>query len=121
MKTKIGFKIVLCILTFLIALLSSASIGRPVVKSLGSESENLVKSCLLPDAQFISKQATLKETDGEKYALIYNGPVAAEDCPQSAAAVAQSAGLKVKFIADIAKLPELLEDAAVFIIGGHQG
>lgn len=52
------------------------------------------------------------------YALIYNGPVAAEDCPEAAAVVAREAGLPVRFVSDLNKLPGLLKHAAVFIIGG---
>jgi glutamine amidotransferase-like uncharacterized protein len=56
----------------------------------------------------------------EKYALIYNGPVSAEDCPEAAAALAQRVGLKVKFVANVGELPTLLKNTAVFIIGGTQ-
>jgi hypothetical protein len=52
------------------------------------------------------------------YALIYNGPVAAEGCPEAAATVAREAGLPVRFVSDLNKLPGLLDRAAVFIIGG---
>ena len=55
-----------------------------------------------------------------KYALVYNGPASAEDCPEAAAALAQSAGLKVKFVANLAELPVLLKNTEVFIIGGTQ-
>ena len=58
--------------------------------------------------------------EGEKYALIYNGPASAEDCPEAAAALAQHVGLKVKFVYNVGKLPILLKDTAVFIIGGTQ-
>ncbi len=54
----------------------------------------------------------------EDYALIYNGPTAAQACPEAAAAVAREAGLPVKFVSDLNKLPGLLDHAAVFIIGG---
>lgn len=54
----------------------------------------------------------------ERYALIYNGPVAAEEGPEAAAAIAEQVGLPVKFVADLAELPQLLGQAAVFIIGG---
>jgi len=60
------------------------------------------------------------QAEGGKYALIYNGPVSAEDCPEAAAAVAQGAGLQVKFISNVGALPALLNDAAVFIIGGTE-
>lgn len=52
------------------------------------------------------------------YALIYNGRVAAEDCPEAAAAVARAAGLSVRFVSDLHKLSGLLDHAAIFIIGG---
>jgi glutamine amidotransferase-like uncharacterized protein len=55
---------------------------------------------------------------GAEYALIYNGPVAAEDCPEAAAAVARETGLSVRFVSDLNKLPGLLKRAEVFIIGG---
>ena len=56
----------------------------------------------------------------KKYALIYNGPVSAADCPEAAAAIAESAGLKVRFLSDPGDLPRLLDEAAVFIIGGTE-
>jgi len=56
----------------------------------------------------------------EKYALIYNGPVSAEDCPEAAAAIAKSVGLKVKFVSNVGELPNLLKNTAVFIIGGTE-
>lgn len=57
---------------------------------------------------------------GGKYALIYNGPVSAEDCPEAAAAMAQSAGLPVRFVSKVGELPALLPNAAVFVIGGTE-
>ncbi|HPE70359.1 MAG TPA: hypothetical protein P5560_13790 [Thermotogota bacterium] len=54
------------------------------------------------------------------YALIYNGVVAAEECPEAAATVAQLAGLPVEFISDLSELPEKLTNAAVFIVGGTE-
>jgi hypothetical protein len=56
----------------------------------------------------------------EPYALIYNGPVAAEEGPEAVAAIAEQVGLSVKFVSDIAELPTLLQHAAVFIIGGTE-
>lgn len=56
----------------------------------------------------------------ESYALVYNGPVSAEDCPEAAGAVAEKAGLSVRFIASLESLPEMLQNAAIFIIGGTQ-
>jgi hypothetical protein len=54
------------------------------------------------------------------YALIYNGPVAAEDGPGALAAIVERLGLSIKFVSDIAELPALLNDAAIVIIGGTQ-
>lgn len=54
----------------------------------------------------------------DKYALVYNGPVSAEDCPEAAAAIAQRAGLNVRFVSIPADIPRFLDNAAVFIIGG---
>ncbi len=54
----------------------------------------------------------------DKYALVYNGPVSAEDCPEAAAAIAERAGLNVRFVSVPADIPRLLDNAAVFIIGG---
>ncbi len=54
------------------------------------------------------------------YALIYNGPVAAEDGPGAVAAIAEQAGLPVKYVSNIEDLPSLLPDAKVFIIGGTE-
>jgi glutamine amidotransferase-like uncharacterized protein len=56
----------------------------------------------------------------DTYALVYNGPASADDCPEAAAAIAESAGLKIQFITDLSTLPQLLNRAAVFIIGGTE-
>lgn len=56
----------------------------------------------------------------DKYALIYNGPASAEDCPEAAAAITKSAGLKVRFVSVPGEIPRLLDHAAVFIIGGTE-
>jgi hypothetical protein len=56
----------------------------------------------------------------DKYALIYNGPVSAEDCPEAAAAIAKSTGLKVRFVSVPGDIPRLLDHATVFIIGGTE-
>ncbi len=53
-------------------------------------------------------------------ALVYNGPVSEEDCPEAAAAIAQAAGLKVNFVSRIAQLPRMLKNTGVFIIGGTE-
>jgi glutamine amidotransferase-like uncharacterized protein len=57
-------------------------------------------------------------SESQKYALIYNGPISAEECPEAAAAIAEKVALKVRFVSDITELPLLLKNAAVFIIGG---
>ena len=54
------------------------------------------------------------------YALIYNGKTAAEGGPESVAAAARALKLETRFISDIARLPELLKGAAVFVIGGTE-
>lgn len=59
------------------------------------------------------------EKDG-RCAIVYNGPCSAEDCPEAAADIAKEAGLKVKFVSDVSKLPGLLGSAAVFILGGTE-
>jgi hypothetical protein len=53
-----------------------------------------------------------------RLALVYNGPVSAEDCPEAVAAVARQAELTVRFTPRPQELPALLPDAAVFILGG---
>ena len=63
------------------------------------------------------------DSDGsgeELYALIYNGPVAAEGGPEAVAAVAEQIGLPVIFVADMAELPDLLEGAAILVVGGTE-
>jgi glutamine amidotransferase-like uncharacterized protein len=57
----------------------------------------------------------------ERYALVYSGSCAGDDCPEAVAAVAREAGLKVRFVDDPDDIPELLKDAAVLIIGGTTG
>jgi glutamine amidotransferase-like uncharacterized protein len=59
-----------------------------------------------------------KSGQSEKYALVYNGPVSEEDCPEAAAAIAKAVGLEVKFVSRIEELPRMLKDTAVFVIGG---
>ncbi len=56
----------------------------------------------------------------DKYALVYNGPASAEDCPEAAAEIAKSVGLNVRFVSNLRDLPRLLNSAAVFIIGGTE-
>lgn len=65
--------------------------------------------------------STLPSTTSKgSYALIYNGQVAAEEGPEAVAAIAQQVGLSVIYVSNIAELPSLLNDAAVFIIGGTE-
>ena len=54
-------------------------------------------------------------------ALIYNGPAAEEDCPEAAAAIAKSAGLKVRYTSRIGELPHLLKGTAVLHNWRHRG
>jgi len=61
-----------------------------------------------------------KGNTSDRYALIYNGPVAGEDCPEAAAAIAEQAGLPVKYVSEISELTDLLKNAEVFIIGGTE-
>jgi hypothetical protein len=56
----------------------------------------------------------------DKYALVYNGPVSAEDCPEAVAAIAEKAGLNVRFVSIPGDIPRLLDNAVVFIIGGTE-
>lgn len=60
------------------------------------------------------------QSQSESYALIYNGQVAAEEGPEAIAAIAEEVGLPVRFISNIAELPQLLGNAAMFIIGGTE-
>jgi hypothetical protein len=57
---------------------------------------------------------------GGGYALVYNGPVAAEGGPEAVAAVAKELGLETRYIADLRKLPDMLGGAAFFAIGGTE-
>lgn len=59
-------------------------------------------------------------TDTPPYALIYNGPASAPDAPEAMGAVAEAAGLPVRYVADPARLPDLLPRAAVFVVGGTE-
>jgi hypothetical protein len=56
-----------------------------------------------------------------RYALVYAGPSAGRGCPESVARIARDIGLKVKFIDEPKNIPQLLDDAAVFIVGGTTG
>lgn len=60
--------------------------------------------------------------DGEeRYALIYSGPSAGDGCAEAVAAVARQAGLPVRYVEDLDKIPDLLERAVVLVIGGTTG
>ncbi|MDP3177007.1 MAG: hypothetical protein Q8M76_03815 [Spirochaetaceae bacterium] len=57
---------------------------------------------------------------GGGYALVYDGPVAAEGGPAAVAAVARELGLETRYISDLRKLPDMLKGAAFFAIGGTE-
>ncbi len=52
------------------------------------------------------------------YALIYNGPGSAKDCPEAVARVAEKAGLSVRYVSKVADIPGLLPVAALLALGG---
>jgi hypothetical protein len=54
------------------------------------------------------------------YALIYNGSVAAEGAAEAVAVIAAQAGLASRFVSNLALLPGLLDQAAVFVVGGTE-
>lgn len=64
--------------------------------------------------------STSPMSSGGTYAVIYNGPVAAEGGPEAVASIAEDVGLPVMYIADVGELPDMLDDTAVFIIGGTE-
>ncbi len=51
-------------------------------------------------------------------ALVYNGPLSADDCAEAVTAVAREAGLAVRFYSSPRELPGLLPGAALLILGG---
>ncbi|MCX5812332.1 MAG: BPL-N domain-containing protein [Proteobacteria bacterium] len=86
---------------------------------------SLVFSAILFNMSSISSADTVglpgqNNGGSDKYALVYNGPVSAEDCPEAVAAIAKNAGLKVRFVSIPGDIPRLLDNAAVFIIGGTE-
>jgi glutamine amidotransferase-like uncharacterized protein len=66
----------------------------------------------------ISNGQAAESGQSKKYALVYNGPVSEEDCPEAAAAIAKAVGMNVKFVSRIEELPRMLNDTIVFVIGG---
>lgn len=66
----------------------------------------------------VQANASASASGQDSFVLIYNGSVSAEDGPEAVAAMAMRLGLKTRFISDMAELPRLLKDTAVFIIGG---
>lgn len=56
----------------------------------------------------------------QRYALIYNGPVADAESVQAVAEVARAVGLGVRYVDDLRKLSAVLPQAKVFIIGGTE-
>ncbi|HOW98695.1 MAG TPA: BPL-N domain-containing protein [Kiritimatiellia bacterium] len=56
----------------------------------------------------------------EEIALIYNGPAADPYGAEAVAALAEKAGLDPVFFRSFRKLPDLLEDASVLIVGGTE-
>lgn len=75
-----------------------------------------VTALLLP---FASATRAAAEEEVET-ALIYKGAAADEDGAQAVAEIAKDAGLKPVFFQDLKKLPDLLDDAAVLVIGGTE-
>jgi hypothetical protein len=69
---------------------------------------------------FISPAILPSGAAEDRYALIYNGPVAADEAPEALADIAAAAGLPVRYIADLSGLPALLPRAAIFMIGGTE-
>jgi glutamine amidotransferase-like uncharacterized protein len=69
-----------------------------------------------------STHASLADTDAtvKKYALIYNGPTTCEGCPEAIGYIARLAKIPVKYVTDPKKIPNLLNNAAIFIIGGTE-
>ncbi len=54
------------------------------------------------------------------FALIYNGVVAAPGAAEAVAEMAEAAGLDIEYFSDVSDLPDLLEGAAVVMIGGTE-
>jgi len=68
--------------------------------------------------------AATNEGDWEEvkkpYILIYNGEGAAEGGPEALGLVAKALGHRVGYIADLEELPDALDGAAAFMIGGTE-
>lgn len=69
---------------------------------------------------FISSAILPSVAAEDRYALIYNGPVAADEAPEALADIAAAAGLPVRYTADLSGLPALLPRTAIFMIGGTE-
>jgi glutamine amidotransferase-like uncharacterized protein len=54
------------------------------------------------------------------YALIYTGVNTCAGCPEAIADVARKAKLPIKYVSDPNQIPQLLDHAAIFIIGGTE-
>ena len=101
--------ILLVMLAFLVACQSDSDISVETPEETASDT-----------AAMPSLEADTTESGEELYALIYNGPVAAEGGPEAVAVIAEEIGLAVEFVADMADLPDLLEGAAILVIGGTE-
>jgi glutamine amidotransferase-like uncharacterized protein len=101
----------ICVIRLL--LIRGAAVGLAVILLLGAPGDDRVSAV---------QGAEHETTDANRgYALIYSGPSAGDDCPEAMAAVAKAAGLPVRFVDATEKIPELLKDAAVLVIGGTTG
>jgi glutamine amidotransferase-like uncharacterized protein len=68
---------------------------------------------------FFSCEKNEEET-GKDYILIYNGTVADADGVTKIAEMAEENGYTVEYISNIGQLPEMLDNAVAFVIGGTQ-
>lgn len=99
----------LVILMFLAACQANAGVRVETV-------ENAASSTAMMPAPEVDADGSGEDS----IALIYNGPVAAEGGPEAVATIAEEIGLPVKFVADMAELPALLDEAAILIVGGTE-
>jgi glutamine amidotransferase-like uncharacterized protein len=84
----------------------------------------LLKAVFFAAFFFISFSQTSCEKDSEEiknYILVYNGSVADEDGVLKVTEMAEEQGYAVKYISNLSKLPEMLDGAKAFIIGGTIG
>jgi glutamine amidotransferase-like uncharacterized protein len=69
-----------------------------------------------------SQTSCIKDPEGnDNYILIYNGAIADEDGVLKVAEMAEDQGYAVEYISNLSKLPEMLNGAKAFIIGGTEG